>query len=64
MARSGGKTFWEIYNYLPRETRGYVPAFIGATYAYAYHRLHHIEPTEAPIPLSVDTLHINRLMHA
>lgn len=63
MARSGGKTFWEIYDYLPRETRGYVPAFIGATYAYAYHRLHHIEPTEAPIPLSVDTLHVNRLMH-
>lgn len=63
LARSGGKTFWEIYDYLPRETRGYVPAFIGATYAYAYHQLHDIEPTEAPIPLSVDTLHINRLMH-
>lgn len=63
IARSGGKTFWEIYDYLPRETRGYVPAFIGATYAYAYHQLHGIEPTEAPIPLSVDTLRINRLMH-
>lgn len=63
IARSGGKTFWEIYNYLPRETRGYVPAFIGATYAYAYHQLHDIEPTEAPIPLSVDTLHITKLMH-
>ena len=63
IARSGGKTFWEIYDYLPRETRGYVPAFIGATYAYAYHQLHEIEPTEAPIPLSVDTLHIARLMH-
>ena len=63
IARSGGKTFWEIYDYLPRETRGYVPAFIGATYAYAYHQLHGIEPTEAPIPLSVDTLRINKLMH-
>ena len=63
IARSGGKTFWEIYDYLPRETRGYVPAFIGATYAYAYHQLPEIEPTEAPIPLSVDTLHIARLMH-
>ena len=62
IARSGGKTFWEIYDYLPRETRGYVPAFIGATYAYAYHQLHGIEPTEAPIPLSVDTLRINRLI--
>ncbi len=63
IARSGGKTFWEIYDYLPRETRGYVPAFIGATYAYAYHQMHAIEPTEAPIPLSVDTVRINRLMH-
>ncbi|WP_300797258.1 lytic transglycosylase domain-containing protein [uncultured Alistipes sp.] len=63
MARSGGKNFWEIYDYLPSETRGYVPAFIGATYAYAYHRQHGIEPTEPPIPLSVDTLRINRLLH-
>ena len=63
IARPGGKNFWEIYDYLPRETRGYVPAFIGASYAYAYHRQHGIEPTEAPIPLSVDTVRINKLMH-
>lgn len=64
IARSGGgKTFWEIYDYLPRETRGYVPAFIGATYAYAYHRQHDIEPQPAPIPLSVDTVRIDRLLH-
>ena len=38
LARAGEKsrTFWDIYDYLPRETRGYVPAFIGASYAYAY----------------------------
>ena len=65
LARAGEKsrTFWDIYDYLPRETRGYVPAFIGASYAYAYHRQHGIEPTEAPIPLSVDTVRINKLMH-
>ena len=63
IARSGGKTFWEIYDYLPRETRGYVPAFIGATYAYAYHRQHDIEPEPAPIPLSVDTVRIDHLLH-
>ncbi len=63
IARSGGKTFWEIYDYLPRETRGYVPAFIGASYAYAYHRQHGIEPTAAPLPLAVDTVHVAKLMH-
>lgn len=61
--RSGGKTFWEIYDYLPSETRGYVPAFIGATYAYAYHRQHGIEFTEAPLPLATDTVRVNRLLH-
>ena len=63
MARSGGKTFWEIYDYLPRETRGYVPAFIGASYAYAYHKQHGIELTEPPLPLAVDTIRVTKLMH-
>lgn len=63
MSRSGGKTFWEIYDFLPRETRGYVPAFIAATYAYAYHRHHAIEPVQPPMPLAVDTVHVSRLLH-
>ncbi len=65
MARSGVKegTFWDIYYFLPRETRGYVPAFIGASYAYAYHRQHGIEVNEPPLPLATDTLHVNRLLH-
>lgn len=63
IARSGGKSFWQIYDYLPRETRGYVPAFIAATYAYNYHREHNIEMTKTPIPLALDTIHVNRVMH-
>lgn len=63
IARSGGKTFWDIYDYLPRETRGYVPAFIAATYAYNYHRQHQITPIEPPIPLAVDTIRVNRITH-
>ncbi|HUW06710.1 MAG TPA: lytic transglycosylase domain-containing protein, partial [Williamwhitmania sp.] len=39
--RSGGKrNYWEIYYLLPRETRGYVPAFIAATYALTYYKEH------------------------
>jgi membrane-bound lytic murein transglycosylase D len=42
---SGGKTFWEIRNYLPKETRNYVPAFIAATYVMNYYELHDLHPT-------------------
>lgn len=63
--RAGGdaRTFWDIYNYLPRETRGYLPAFIGATYAFTYHRQHGIEPVHQHLPLARDTVIIDRLMH-
>ncbi len=63
IARSGGKSFWDIYDYLPRETRGYVPAFIGATYAFHYHRQHRIEPTAAPLPLALDTIEVRKTTH-
>lgn len=59
----GGKTFWEIYPYLPRETRSYVPAFIAMTYAMHYHKLHGIEPAEPPVPIATDSLKISRIMH-
>ncbi len=43
IARSGGKTtFWEISPYLPRETRGYVPAFIAVTYLMNYPSEHNL----------------------
>ena len=46
IARSGGKrTFWEIYGNLPRETRGYVPAFIAVVYVMNYYEQHGIRPT-------------------
>ncbi len=66
LARSGVKkdgTFWDVYYYLPRETRGYVPAFVGASYAYAYHQQHNIKFEESPLPLATDTIHINKIMH-
>lgn len=46
--RSGGQTdFWSIRRYLPRETRGYVPAFIGATYVFHYFEDFHLQPIAA-----------------
>ena len=62
--RSGGKTdFWDIYWYLPRETRGYLPAFIAATYIMTYHAEHGICPMESKLPLETDTIMVNRLLH-
>jgi membrane-bound lytic murein transglycosylase D len=44
IAKSGGNTFWAIKDYLPKETRGYVPAFIAATYVMNYYDLHDLSP--------------------
>lgn len=63
--RSGGgeKDYWEIYNYLPKETRGYVPAFIAAAYVMNYHNEHGISAALAKKPLLTDTVHITRRLH-
>ena len=42
--RAGSKEFWDIYPYLPRETRGYVPAFVGALYLMNYYKDYQIIP--------------------
>ncbi len=55
--------FWEIYNYLPRETRGYVPAFIAATYVMHYYKEHNISPSLATKPLLIDTVKVNRRLN-
>lgn len=59
----GKHDFWEIYPFLPAETRGYVPAFIAANYIMNYHKEHNISPALAKRPLIVDSVHVNRRVH-
>ena len=62
--RSGGKTdFWEIYRWLPRETRGYLPMFIAANYIMTYHNEHGIYPLEPATPIITDTVVVNKNLH-
>ena len=64
ISRAGGvKDYWQIYPYLPAETRGYVPAFIAANYAMNYYCEHGICPIRAQLPASTDTLRISRNLH-
>ena len=57
------KGFWAIYPYLPRETRGYVPCFIAATYVMNYYNKHNISPALAKKPIVTDSVHVNRRVH-
>lgn len=59
--RAGGATdFWSIYNFLPKETRGYVPGFVAANYIMTYYCEHNISPMKMQMPEGTDTIHINR----
>lgn len=62
--RSGGRRdFWSIYPYLPRETRGYVPAFVGAMYAMTYYKEYGLVPEQLSMPAHADTFEIRRNLH-
>lgn len=62
--RSKGQTdYWQIYPYLPKETRGYVPAFIAANYIMNYYCDHNICPMMTTLPVKTDTIIVNRDIH-
>jgi membrane-bound lytic murein transglycosylase D len=62
--RAGGqKNYWNIYYHLPRETRGYVPAFIAAIYVFNYHAAHGIHPVPHNLPTMCDSIVLTRSLH-
>ena len=62
--RAGGKTdFWSVYPYLPRETRAYMPAFVGMMYAFAYGKSGVVDSLDVFVPERVDTFEIHRNLH-
>lgn len=62
--RSGGKkNYWDIYYNLPRETRGYVPAFIAANYVFHYYKEHGIYPIEPTLPTMCDSIMVEDALH-
>lgn len=65
LRRAGGtgKDFWQVYAFLPKETRGYVPAFIAANYVMTYFKHHNISPALAKKPIVVDTVQVTRRIH-
>lgn len=62
--RSGGKNnYWDIYYLLPRETRGYVPLFVAATYVINFYDEHNLIPRVPAMPTVVDTIMVNKYLH-
>ncbi|MCG8308657.1 MAG: LysM peptidoglycan-binding domain-containing protein [Cytophagales bacterium] len=64
--RSGYKRkFWDIYRYLPRETRGYVPQFVAITYAFNYTEEHNLilDDSEYMYPMATDTIMVKDFLN-
>jgi len=63
MKRSGKSTYWEIYPYLPEETRNYVPGFIAMMYMFEYHDKHNFKPEKIDFYEHVDTVMVTSPLH-
>jgi membrane-bound lytic murein transglycosylase D len=58
--KAGSSNFWAIRQYLPNETRGYVPAFIAVTYIMNYYNRHNIVPQPCNYSMTTDTVLVNK----
>src|SRR5690606_5464158 len=62
--RSGGKkTFWGIYNYLPRETRSYIPQFQAMMYVFRYAEEHNFILEEPTFPIAYEKVQLESELH-
>lgn len=59
----GVRDYWQIYPYLPKETRGYVPAFVAANYIMTYYCEHNICPMVTRLPAKTDTIMVSKNVH-
>lgn len=61
--KSGGKTtFWGIYNYLPTETRSYLPQFQAMLYVLNHLEAHNLHPEEPTYAIAYEKIKFNRAM--
>ncbi len=60
---NGKRDFWDIWPYLPQETRSYVPIFVAANYALNFADEHNICMARLPYTLAADTILTNRRLH-
>ena len=59
----GVRDYWQIYPYLPKETRGYGPAFVAANYIMTYYCEHNICPMVTRLPAKTDTIMVSKNVH-
>lgn len=64
ITRAGGKkNYWDVFYYLPRETRGFVPAFIAAAYIMNYSQDHGFYAVKPVLPIRSDTVLVSHELH-
>lgn len=62
MEKAGANDYWSIRQYLPAETRGYVPAYIAVSYVMNYYKAHNLSPYACTIITSTDTVSVNKFV--
>ncbi|MBK0381217.1 lytic transglycosylase domain-containing protein [Mucilaginibacter segetis] len=60
MEKTGGHDYWSIREYLPAETRGYVPAYIAVSYMMQYYDKYNITPEQSVLAMQTDTVMVNK----